>query len=73
MLVRVADRGQVALPKALRERLGIVSGTMRSFEAENGRLIVGKAETIDKLTAIYGRFGRGRRTDAVVEELRGEQ
>jgi antitoxin PrlF len=71
MRAKVAERGQVTIPKPLRERLGIMPGTMLDFEAENGRLVAVKTEAVDKLDAIYGRFGRGRRSDAVVAELRG--
>jgi antitoxin PrlF len=72
MHAKVAERGQVTIPKAIRERLGIGSGTVLDFEAENGRLVAVKAESVDKLEAIYGRFGQGRSADAVVAELRGE-
>jgi antitoxin PrlF len=72
MRAKVADRGQVTIPKAVRERLGIGPGTVLDFQAENGRLVAVKAEPVDKLEAIYGRFGTGRSADAVVAELRGE-
>ncbi len=73
MRAKVAERGQVTIPKALRDRLGIVPGTVLDFEAENGRLVAVKAEPLDKLDAIYGRFGLGRNSDAVVAELRGKE
>ncbi len=73
MQAKVAERGQVTIPKALRDRLGIAPGTVLDFEAENGRLVAVKAEPADKLDAIYGRFGRGRNSDAVVAGLRGKQ
>jgi antitoxin PrlF len=72
MRAKVADRGQVTIPKAVRERLGIGPGTVLDFQSENGRLVAVKAEPVDKLEAIYGRFGTGRSADAVVAELRGE-
>lgn len=73
METKVGERGQVTIPKALRDRLGIVPGTHLKFEAENGRLVVVKADATDKLDAIYGRFGSGRRADEVVAELRGDE
>jgi antitoxin PrlF len=72
MRAKVAERGQVTIPKAIRERLGIVPGTVLDFVAESGKLVAVKAEPADKLDALYGRFGRGRSADAVVAELRGE-
>lgn len=38
----VAERGQVTIPKALRQTLGIGAGTVLEFAAENGRLIAVK-------------------------------
>ena len=73
MRAKVAERGQVTIPKALRERLGISPGTVLEFEAENGRLVAAKAEPVDRLEQIFGKFGRGRSSDAVVAELRGEK
>lgn len=73
MQAKVAERGQVTIPKAIRERLGIAPGTLLDFRAENGRLVADKAEPVDKLAAIYGRFGSGRSTDTVMAELRGKE
>jgi len=73
MQAKVAERGQVTIPKAIRERLGIGPGTLLDFKTENGRLVAEKAEPADNLAAIYGRFGSGRSTDAVMIELRGKE
>jgi AbrB family looped-hinge helix DNA binding protein len=69
---KVGERGQVTIPKTLRDRLGIGPGTQLIFEAEGGRLVAVKADSGDRLDALYGRSGRGRRADEVVKELRGE-
>ncbi len=73
MRAKVAERGQVTIPKALRERLGIAPGTVLEFEAENGRLVAAKAKPVDRLEEIFGKFGRGRKSDEVVAELREEK
>ena len=73
MRAKVAERGQVTIPKALRDRLGISPGTILNFEAENGRLVAVKTEPVDKLDALFGRFGSGRRTDAIVDGLRSQK
>jgi AbrB family looped-hinge helix DNA binding protein len=39
MKAKVAERGQVTIPKELRERLGIVPGTVLDFFEEQGLLI----------------------------------
>ena len=41
----VAERGQVTITKALRDKLGIRQGTTLEFAASNGTLIARKAET----------------------------
>jgi AbrB family looped-hinge helix DNA binding protein len=71
MKAKVAERGQVTIPKALRERLGIVPGTVLDFFEEQGRLIARKAEAVDSVDLVFGRFGRGRNTDEIIKEIRG--
>ncbi|MBI2841360.1 MAG: AbrB/MazE/SpoVT family DNA-binding domain-containing protein [Acidobacteria bacterium] len=68
----VAERGQVTIPKALRDRLGIRPGTVLEFHDEEDRLVAEKADVSDPLERFYGRFGRHRRTDDVIRSLRGE-
>ena len=41
----VAERGQVTIPKALRDKLGIRPGTALEFTAKNGLLVAQKTET----------------------------
>jgi antitoxin PrlF len=73
MKAKVAERGQVTIPKALRDRLGIRPGTLLEFSEERGRLIAVKAEMMSGLDAVYGLLGRGRRTDEIMRELRGDE
>ena len=72
MKAKVAERGQVTIPKRLRELLGIRHGTVLEFREEKGRLVVEKEEAADVVDQLYGSLGKGRRTDEVIEELRGE-
>jgi AbrB family looped-hinge helix DNA binding protein len=67
----VAERGQVTIPKRLRERLGIRPGTVLEFREEADRLVAEKAETADALDRWYGSLGQKRRTDDVIRSLRG--
>ena len=71
MKAKVADRGQVTIPKALRERLGIKPGTVLEFEEDRGKLVAVKALAIDTIDQFYGKLGSGRRTDDIMQELRG--
>jgi antitoxin PrlF len=68
---KVAERGQVTIPKALRVRLGIQQGTVLEFSEERGRLVAAKVDTADPVVEIYGSVGRGRRTEQIMKELRG--
>ena len=71
MKAKVAERGQVTIPKALRERLGIVPGTVLDFIEDQGRLIAKKTEAADAVDQVFGRLGRGRNTDDIIQEIRG--
>ena len=68
----VAERGQVTIPKRLRERLGIRPGTVLEFREEADRLVAEKAETAGALDRWYGSLGHQRRTDNIIRSLRGE-
>ena len=56
----------------LRERLGIRPGTVLEFHEEADRLVAEKAETTGALDRWYGRLGQKRRTDDIIQVLRGE-
>lgn len=67
----VAERGQVTIPKALRERLGIRPGTALEFTAQDGALVARKAET-DPVSRVFGCLGGRMDTDKFIRELRGD-
>lgn len=73
MKARVAERGQVTIPKRLRERLGVKPGTVLEFSEERGRLIAVKSGGADPVSEVYGCLGKKIRTDAVMAELRGRR
>ena len=70
MKTRVAERGQVTIPKALRRKLGLVPGTVLDFKAEGGRLVAVKLQPRSPVDAVFGTLGRGRSSDELVSELR---
>lgn len=43
----VSEKGQVTIPKTVRERLGLRPGTLIEFRAENGRLVGTKSIPVD--------------------------
>ncbi len=72
MKATIAAHGQVTIPKALRDQLGLHSGMVLEFSEENGRLVAVKLLSGDPVAQVYGCLGTGRRTDPLVAELRGE-
>lgn len=68
----VAERGQITLPKAVRDALGLSKGTKLKVELEGGRIILRK-DVGDALAKLRGRFKLppGVSTDDVMRELRG--
>jgi len=66
----VGEKGQVTIPKFLRQRLGIRAGTELRFEEHDGSLVASRSEAHDPLLALVG-VGKRRRVDAVLTELRG--
>ena len=51
----VSEKGQVTIPKALRDRLGLRAGTALEFEAEGGALVARKADPVDVFRKWRGR------------------
>jgi AbrB family looped-hinge helix DNA binding protein len=72
MEATVAERGQITLPKAVRDALGLTKGTTLKVELEGGRIILRK-NVDDALAKLRGRFKLpdGVTTDDVMRELRG--
>jgi AbrB family looped-hinge helix DNA binding protein len=73
MKARIAERGQVTIPKPLRQRLGMKPGTVLEFSEENGRLIAVKSGGTDPVSEVFGCLGKKIDTDAVMAQLRGRR
>ena len=69
--VIVSEKGQVTIPKRLRDRMGIKPGQVLAFREERGQLVATKAAAEDPLASVYGTLQLGRSTDEVIAELRG--
>ncbi len=69
----VSEKGQVTIPKPIRDRLGIEAGVVLEFdEPEAGQLTARKAGGRDPVDELYGILRLGTDTDEFVESLRGE-
>ncbi len=68
----VSQKGQVTIPKAIRRRLGILPGSVLTFEADQGRLVARKADDKeDPILAVTGIIKDAVDVDAYLEETRG--
>ena len=68
----VSEKGQVTIPKHLRDRLGLRAGTTLEFDAEDGKLIARKTEAGDAFRKWRGR-GRlpgGVTVDRYLDKIR---
>jgi antitoxin PrlF len=72
MKVTVSEKGQVTVPKPLRDRLDIRAGDELDFSEEGGRLVVLKSTRQDPVETVYGSVDLGRSTDEIIRELRGD-
>lgn len=79
MAVTVTSKGQVTIPKPVRDRLGITAGSAVEFElAPDGRIVLVKLDRKQpksRFEALRGRAGAGLSTDEVMaltrDDLRG--
>ncbi|MDO9075155.1 MAG: AbrB/MazE/SpoVT family DNA-binding domain-containing protein [Rubrivivax sp.] len=72
MEATVAERGQITLPKAVRDALGLTKGTQLKVELDGSRIILRK-NVDDAISRLRGRFKLppGVTTDDIMRELRG--
>lgn len=71
MLSTVSEKGQITVPKRLRERLGIRAGDRLELTEEDGRLVVRKAIASDPVAAVYGILDGAQSTEEAIRTLRG--
>lgn len=70
MKSRVTERGQITIPKQLRDRLGIRPGQVVDFAEEGGRLVVTRRAGDDPVKAVFGILALDRSTDELMADLR---
>jgi len=76
MATRVTSKGQVTIPKPVRDRLGLLPGSAVDFElAADGSVVLVKANAVplpSRFQALRGRAGQGLSTDEIMALTRGE-
>jgi antitoxin PrlF len=71
MKATIGERGQVVIPKLLRDRFGLRPGQQLEFKEEIGRIVVTKALPADPLAGIVGILKLPMSTDELIDEMRG--
>jgi len=76
MAATVTARGQVTIPKPVRDLLGIKPGSMVDFQrAPDGRVVLvklGRKPRPSRFARLRGHAGKGLSTDAILAMTRGE-
>ncbi len=76
MATAVTSKGQVTIPKPIRDRLGIERGDAIEFEfAADGRVVmvkVGGRPPMSRFASLRGRAGAGLSTDEIMALTRGD-
>jgi len=73
MEATVAERGQITLPKAVRDALGLTKGTQLKVELDGGRIILRK-NVDDVISRLRGSFKLAegfKSTDEAMRAVRG--
>lgn len=73
----VTSKGQVTIPKPVRDHLGIAPGSQVAFRrAADGSIVIEKADTANRpqsrIASLRGNAGRGMSTDEIMALLRGD-
>ena len=67
----ISEKGQVTIPKPLREALGIRSGDRLAFELRGDTIRIRKDPDQDRLASVYGSLKLPAPVDQLVDEMRG--
>lgn len=76
MVSTVTSKGQVTIPKPIRDRLGLVQGGAVDFEiADDGRVVLVNvgARPVNRFQGLRGRASAGLTTDQIMALTRGDE
>ena len=70
--MRISERGQITIPKGLRERFGMNHNVEVEITPTSKGLLIHKRTAAEHpVERVYAILGRGGDTDAYLEEIRG--
>ncbi len=67
----VGERGQVTIPKPVRDRLGLRPGQRVEITEQGGRVILEKVVDDDAILRVYGMLTLPDPVDQIIDEMRG--
>jgi antitoxin PrlF len=73
IVAKVTSKGQVTIPKQIRDKLGVRPGEGVGFEEKEGLMLIKKAITKSPFDKWVGKLKhlKGQRSDDLVKEARG--
>jgi AbrB family looped-hinge helix DNA binding protein len=71
MKATMGERGQVTIPKVVRDRLGLRPGQRVEVTEEAGRVILEKVVDDDPIQRAYGMLTLPKPVDELIDEMRG--
>ncbi|MFV2064694.1 MAG: AbrB/MazE/SpoVT family DNA-binding domain-containing protein [Chloroflexota bacterium] len=73
MKATIGERGQVTIPKPLRDRMGMKTGQRVEIEEQDGHLVLRKVVDDERIARVYGtlRIPEGWDTDSMIDAMRG--
>jgi antitoxin PrlF len=72
MAGRISEKGQVTIPKKVRDALGIRPGDLVDFTVREGELIGRRRAPEIPWAEVYGMLKTDKTTDELMRELRGD-
>lgn len=69
--MNITSKGQVTIPKEIREKYGLNEGTEVEFVEEKGEVKLKKRGNASRFDRVYGILKSDEETDTLIEELRG--
>ena len=68
----ISSKGQVTVPAEVREKLGLATGTVVTFQIlKDGALLKKGTRGTHPVDLAYGKLSLGRPVDELVDEMRG--